>query len=113
MLNYKSVYFSYLRKIHPKNLALNKSLLRHRAKPKFKLKPKGLTKLRQTLSGTIDMTRTGSAYVVTEEHEEDVYIPAKRMNGALHGDTVKVKAFYPKNRSKPEGEVIQVLEICA
>ena len=87
-----------------------KGLLRHRAKPKFKLKHKGLTKLRQTLMGTIDMTRTGSAYVVTEAREEDVYIPAKRMNGALHGDTVKVKAFYPKNRSKPEGEVIQVTE---
>ena len=87
-----------------------KGLLRHRAKPKFKLKHKGLAKLRQTLMGTIDMTRTGSAYVVTEAREEDVYIPAKRMNGALHGDTVKVKAFYPKNRSKPEGEVIQVTE---
>ena len=63
-----------------------KGLLRHRATPKFKLKPKGLLNLKQTLVGEIDMTRTGSAYVVTDEHEEDVYIPAKRMNGALHGD---------------------------
>ena len=87
-----------------------KGLLRHRATPKFKLKPKGLLNLKQTLEGEIDMTRTGSAYVVTDDHEEDVYIPAKRMNGALHGDKVRVKAYYPKNRSKPEGEVIDVLE---
>lgn len=87
-----------------------KGLLRHRATPKFKLKPKGLLNLKQNIEGTIDMTRTGSAYVVTDEHEEDVYIPAKKMNGALHGDTVRVRAYYPKRRTKPEGEVIQVLE---
>ncbi len=85
-------------------------LLRHRAVPKFKLKPKGLLNLKQNLIGEIDMTRTGSAYVVTEGDEDDVYVPAKRMNGALHGDKVKVRAFYPKGRNKAEGEVITVLE---
>ena len=87
-----------------------KGLLRQRATPKFKLKPKGLLNMKQNLEGTIDMTRTGSAYVVTEDHEQDVYIPAKRMNGALHGDKVRVRAFYPKRRTKPEGEVIHVIE---
>ena len=87
-----------------------KGLLKHRPTPKFKLKPKGLLALKKTLTGTLDMTRTGSAYMVTDDHTDDIYIPAKRMNGALHGDTVKARAFYPKNRKKPEGEVISVLE---
>jgi len=87
-----------------------KGLLKHKPTPKFKLKPKGLLDLKQTLIGTLDMTRTGSAYMVTDDHSEDIYIPAKRMNGALHGDKVKARAFYPKRRNKPEGEVLSVLE---
>ena len=86
-------------------------LLKQKLKPKFKVKPKSFYKeYNDTIEGTVDMTRTGSAYIVSDDSDDDIYIPAKRINGAMHGDRVKVRAFYPKGRRKPEGEIMAVLE---
>ena len=59
--------------------------------------------------GTIDVTRTGSAYVVCPDLdlEKDVFIPAHRCQNALHGDTVEIRWFLSR-RGKPEGEVLRV-----
>lgn len=72
---------------------------------------------RKTMEGRVDMTRSGAAYIVSELMESDVYVPVKYVNGALHGDTVKVLLFPPpparrgsRPARKPEGEVIQVLQ---
>lgn len=60
--------------------------------------------------GTVDMTRSGSAYIIVQGGGEDVFISPKNVKNALHGDKVKVQAWYPKGRNRPEGEVIDVLE---
>lgn len=65
---------------------------------------------RKTYVGTVDMTRTGSAYIVVEGLEDDVHVAAKRMNSALHGDKVKITTWLPRGRRKMEGEVLSVLE---
>ncbi len=65
---------------------------------------------RKTYVGTVDMTRTGSAYIVVDDLAEDIHISAKRMNNALHNDKVKVAAWIPSGRKKMEGEVIEVIE---
>jgi ribonuclease R len=62
-----------------------------------------------TYIGTVDVTRTGAAYIVCEGLENDVYVNAKSLNGALHGDKVKIAAYF-QNRRRPDGEVLQVLE---
>jgi ribonuclease R len=68
------------------------------------------------IEGRVDMTRTGAAYIVTDDLDTDVYVSPKYVNGALHGDTVKVQLFpaSPRRRNapdrKPEGEVVQVLK---
>jgi ribonuclease R len=68
------------------------------------------------IEGRVDMTRTGAAYIVTDDLDTDVYVSPKYVNGALHGDTVKVLLFptSPRHRNapdrKPEGEVAQVLK---
>ena len=59
--------------------------------------------------GSVDMTRGGAAYIKCEGMEDDIYISAKALNGALHGDKVKVSIF-STNRRRPEGEVLQVLQ---
>ncbi len=61
------------------------------------------------LSGTIDFTSQGSAYVVISADEPDVFIHAKHTKDALHGDLVKINLFSRKGRS-PEGEVIEVIK---
>ena len=62
-----------------------------------------------TYIGKVDVTRTGAAYIVCEGLENDVYVGQKALNGALHGDKVKIAAYF-SNRRRPDGEVLQVLE---
>ncbi|MFN8304861.1 MAG: ribonuclease R [Saprospiraceae bacterium] len=70
---------------------------------------------RKTVEGRVDMTRSGAAYIVSELEDTDVYVAPKYLNGALHGDTVRILLFPPAPRRrgqaprKPEGEVLQVL----
>lgn len=75
------------------------------------------TNTRKFIEGRVDMTRTGSAYIVSELLDTDVYVPPKYMNGALNGDTVRVLMFpTPPRRKggqpirKPEGEIVAVLK---
>ncbi len=68
------------------------------------------------VEGRVDMTRSGAAYVINELLDSDVYVPVKYVNGALHGDTVRVSMFSrpPQRRGqparKPEGEIVAVLK---
>ena len=39
------------------------------------------------------MTRTGAAYIITDDLDSDVYIAPKHINGALNGDTVSILLF--------------------
>ncbi len=64
----------------------------------------------QTLTGRIDMTSTGAAYVVSAESEQDVYIPPKRLRRALDGDTVRIRLYARRKNQKPEGEVVEIIE---
>jgi ribonuclease R len=60
--------------------------------------------------GTVDMKGNGSAYVISEELEEDVYVPPKFVRNALNGDTVKVYILKNRSTGTTEGEIIDVLE---
>ncbi|GAB5552334.1 MAG: ribonuclease R [Saprospiraceae bacterium] len=73
-------------------------------------KPSDNNKNRKTIQGRVDMTRTGSAYIVIEDQEQDVHVAAKYLNGALNGDIVKIRTWLPRGRRKPEGEVMEVVE---
>jgi ribonuclease R len=68
---------------------------------------------RKIVTGTLDMTRNGTAYIVTPDNEEDVFVGIKNIKNALHGDTVRAQMWYPKGRKKPDGEVMEVLERAA
>ena len=60
-------------------------------------------------SGTIDFTTSGASYVIISADSQDVYIPFRKSKDALHGDLVKIN-ITSKNRSKPEGEVVEVIK---
>jgi ribonuclease R len=66
-----------------------------------KRKPKYFT-------GTVDMTKTGSAYILSDALKQDVHIARKYMNTALHGDTVEFELFYGRKRNRLEGKIIDV-----
>ena len=70
------------------------------------------TTVRKTVSGVVDMTRTGDAYVVTAKDENDVFVPARSLYGAMKGDTVEV-SISPRSGRRPEGRIERVLERAA
>ncbi|MEO0731241.1 MAG: RNB domain-containing ribonuclease, partial [Bacteroidota bacterium] len=62
------------------------------------------------LEGRVDLTRSGSAYIVVEGDGDDIFVPASRLGNAQDGDKVKVRYWTPSRRRKPEGEVVEVVE---
>lgn len=65
---------------------------------------------RQYVTGTIDFTSQGTAFVVYNEKEADIYIPARKSRDALQGDLVKVYLFPKRARGRRrEGEVVEVI----
>ena len=62
------------------------------------------------ITGTVDMTAYGNAYVVSDELEEDVYVSEANLHHALNGDKVKVYLFARRRDRRLEGEVVEILE---
>lgn len=60
--------------------------------------------------GVIDMTGRKTAYFVSPDFEDDVFIPTNNLNHALDGDKVKVYVYNRRKGKRVEGEVIEVLE---
>ena len=62
------------------------------------------------ITGTVDMTRMGYGFIKSDEMEEDVFVTAKNLRTALHGDKVRVWLFAKRKGARPEGEVVEILE---
>ncbi|MEN8187549.1 MAG: ribonuclease R [Bacteroidota bacterium] len=60
--------------------------------------------------GTVDITSRGNAYVICDDLEEDVYIPSRNLNKALHNDYVKVYLYNRKKNKKQEGDIVEIIE---
>ncbi len=63
------------------------------------------------VTGKVQMTREGFAFVITEGEEDDVFVKASKTRGALNGDIVRVAVTREKTeRTRREGEVIEIVE---
>jgi ribonuclease R len=60
--------------------------------------------------GVIDMTGRKTAYFVSPDFEDDVFIPTNNLNHALDGDKVKVYVYNRRKGKRVEGEVIEIIE---
>ncbi len=81
-----------------------KGLITEKEQGKFQYKV-----VEQHISGRIDFTSSGAAYVITSEKDADIYIEKGRTKDALNGDTVKILVNSFPGRRK-EGVVVQVIE---
>lgn len=64
------------------------------------------------ITGRVDVTKQGSAYIIPEDEEgtgTDIFVAEHNMNKAFHGDLVKVRVFN-KKVGRSEGEIIEILE---
>ena len=61
-------------------------------------------------TGKVDMTKTGSAYIICDELGNDVHIARKYMQTALHGDTVTFEMFYGRKGNRLDGKIIEIVK---
>ena len=92
----------------------NKGLLKEERPYSYVMSPEGMAQFgpkTKYVEGKVEMKSTGKAYVVRDDGEgEDIFIAAQDTYKALHGDRVRVAMFPKRNNSKPEGEIVEVLE---
>lgn len=90
------------------NKSKTKTKSKAKSKEKQKSKPNGED--RMLFVGNLDITRSGVGYVIVEGKDKDVLVRPGDFNGALHGDTVKVKVTSVSPQSqKMQGTIVQVI----
>ncbi len=76
-------------------------------------KDKGKYQIKETkqyVTGTIDFTSQGTAFVVWNEKEPDIFIQSRKTRDALQGDLVKVFILQRSSGKRKEGEVVEVIK---
>ena len=68
-------------------------------------------KKKQKIEGVFRANEKGYGFVEIENQEQDLFIPAKNVNGALNGDTVRVSIIKPKEGNrKAEAKIIKIVK---
>jgi ribonuclease R len=98
---YKNKWFNFLPSQKPEFMS-------RKGKGKEKFNSKSNAKV--FITGTVDMTRMGSGFISSDDIEDDVFVSAKNLNTALHGDKVKVSLYAGRKGARPEGEVVEIIE---
>ena len=62
------------------------------------------------LKGRLSVNKKGFGFVIVDGRDEDIYIDAKNMNGALNNDLVVVEELKGQSGKKTEGRVVKVLK---
>ncbi|MCD8186873.1 MAG: ribonuclease R [Rikenellaceae bacterium] len=62
------------------------------------------------ITGVVDMTASGTLYVMVEGMEKDIMVDARNSGHALHGDTVKVLPIRTRRNGAIEGEVVEIVQ---
>lgn len=65
---------------------------------------------RKYFIGTVDVTRSGNAYFISDDFESDIFVPSVNLGKALHEDTVRVYVYQRKRSKKLEGDVVEIIE---
>ncbi len=62
------------------------------------------------LTGTIDFTQQGTAFVTVVDEADDIFIPFKKTRDALQGDLVKINLLGRRTGKRKEAEVVEVIK---
>ena len=59
-------------------------------------------------AGTVDLTRSGAAYVIVDGMDDDIYVAPKNVGGAMNRDKVEVEIISQRRGRKPEGRIVSI-----
>lgn len=65
--------------------------------------------LGKVITGTVEVVRTGNAYVISESGSADIFITKEDLGNAISGDKVQVRITYVSKSGKPEGLILEIL----
>ncbi len=69
-----------------------------------------LANKKKYITGTVEMKKTGKAYIISDEGGDDIFIASNNTHHALNGDRVKVLLFPKRKGHKTEGQIVEILE---
>jgi ribonuclease R/exosome complex exonuclease DIS3/RRP44 len=69
-----------------------------------------INKDRKYSVGKLDITSNGNGYFITDDYEEDIFIPNINLGKGLHQDTVKAYVYSKRSGKKLEADVVEILE---
>ncbi|PQJ76785.1 ribonuclease R [Polaribacter glomeratus] len=69
-----------------------------------------INKDRKYSVGTLDITSNGNGYFITDDYEDDIFIPNINLGKGLHQDTVKAYVYSKRSGKKLEADVVEILE---
>lgn len=67
-----------------------------------------INEISDEIEGVLDFNQRGSAYLVAEGYDDDIYIHASKVGQAFNKDRVSVRVF--TRNGKTEGEVVEIIE---
>ena len=62
------------------------------------------------IEGQVQGHRDGHGFLVRDDGQPDIYLPANEMRAVLHKDRVKVRVVRLDRKGRPEGRVVEILE---
>jgi ribonuclease R len=62
------------------------------------------------VTGIVDLTRSGAAYVIVEGMDDDVYVSPRNVGGAMNRDRVEVELTSKGRSRKPQGRIVNVVK---
>ena len=65
---------------------------------------------RKYVLGTLDVTSNGNAYFLSDEYDDDIFVPNVNLGKGLHGDLVKVYVYKKRRSNKLEADVVAIEE---
>lgn len=101
------------------DLLVKENAIRHAGERKYVLKRRNEDRSSQgkgkksskkrLLTGQVDSIKSGAAYIIIENYEKDVYVPARHLKSAINGDIVEVEVKEVRGKN-PEGRVRNILK---
>ncbi len=64
----------------------------------------------EEIEGQVQGHRDGHGFLVRDDGEPDIYLPANEMRAVLHKDRVKVRIVRLDRKGRPEGRVVEIIE---